>query len=88
MNLNTVAENFEISRPAISKQIKILVEFGLIRIKQQGRERLCEIQLQKLGEVNDWIAPYRNFWSTKLDNLDLFLKTQKRKNIKFSEKQK
>ena len=55
LNLNAVAENFDISRPAISKHIKILTECGLIIIKQQGRERYCEAQLHKLHEVSDWI---------------------------------
>jgi len=73
MNLNAVAENFDISRPAISKQIKILTECGLIRIRQQGRERVCEVQFQKLEEVSDWIEKYRIFWTRKLDDLEKFL---------------
>jgi len=73
MNLNAVAENFDISRPAVSKQIKILTECGLIRIRQQGRERVCEVQFQKLEEVSDWIEKYRIFWTRKLDDLERFL---------------
>ncbi|HYO22986.1 MAG TPA: metalloregulator ArsR/SmtB family transcription factor [Flavisolibacter sp.] len=76
LNLNAVAENFEISRPAISKHIKILTECGLIIIKQQGRERVCEVQLKKLSEVSDWIEQYRIFWNKKLDALGTFLETQ------------
>jgi DNA-binding transcriptional ArsR family regulator len=88
LNLNAVAENFDISRPAISKQIKILVECGLIRIKQQGRERFCEVQLKKLGEVSDWIEKYRIFWTQKLDDLDWFLAQDEKKNSKQSKKSK
>lgn len=55
MNLNSVVENFLISRPAISKHIKILSECGLIIIKQQGRERYCEIDLEKLTQVSGWV---------------------------------
>ena len=73
LNLNSVAEQFEISRPAISKHIKILTECGLIVIRQQGRERFCEAQLQKLNEVSKWIEQYRVFWSSKLDALESFL---------------
>jgi DNA-binding transcriptional ArsR family regulator len=73
LNLNTVSENFDVSRPAISKHIKILTECGLVVIKQQGRERYCEIKLQKLNEVSDWIERYRKFWNTKLDALDTYL---------------
>ena len=76
LNLNAVAENFHISRPAISKHIKILTECGLIVIKQQGRERYCEAKLQKLNEVSKWIEQYRVFWAKKLDALENFLATE------------
>ena len=73
LNLNSVAESFDISRPAISKHIKILTQCGLITIKQQGRERYCEAKLQKLNEVSEWIEQYRVFWNKKLDALENFL---------------
>lgn len=73
MNLNAVAERFDISRPAISKHIKILTECGLIVIRQQGRERYCEAQLQQLNAVSDWVERYRVFWNNKLDALERFL---------------
>lgn len=73
LNLNAVAENFDISRPAISKHIKILTECGLILIRQQGRERFCEARLQKLNEVSQWVEQYRVFWNSKLDALGAFL---------------
>jgi DNA-binding transcriptional ArsR family regulator len=73
LNLNAVAENFDVSRPAISKHIKILMECGLLVINQQGRERFCEAKLEKLTEVSDWIEQYRKFWNAKLDALDNYL---------------
>lgn len=73
LNLNSVAEKFDVSRPAISKHIKILTECGLIVVAQQGRERHCEVRLQKLSEVSDWIEQYRQFWNLKLDALDNYL---------------
>src|SRR5215211_3072134 len=76
MNLNTVADKFHISRPAISKHIKILTECGLIVMKQQGRERYCEAKLQKLNEVSQWIEQYKVFWTKKLDALESFLATE------------
>lgn len=85
LNLNSVAENFDVSRPAISKHIKILTECGLIEIKQQGRERFCEAKLDKLNEVSAWIEQYRKFWEAKLDSLEAYLDTiqkQKKKNVK------
>ena len=74
MNLNTVAEQFDVSRPAISKHIKILTQCGLITINQRGRERYCEAKLQKLNEVSEWVEQYRIFWNKKLDALESFLK--------------
>lgn len=73
LNLNSVAEQFHQSRPAISKHIKILTECGLISIKQQGRERHCEAQLEKLNEVADWVEQYREFWKVKFDALENYL---------------
>jgi DNA-binding transcriptional ArsR family regulator len=73
LNLNSVAEKFHVSRPAISKHIKILTECGLITIKQKGRERYCEAKLQKLNEVSDWVEQYKQFWNAKLDSLEIYL---------------
>jgi len=67
LNLNAVAGQFDVSRPAISKHIKILTECGLIVIRQKGRERYCEAKLQTLNEVSDWVEQYRKFWNVKLD---------------------
>lgn len=80
LTLNAVAENFDISRPAISKHIKILNECGLIEITDKGRERYCEAKLDKLSEVSVWIEQYKQFWESKLDDLETYLdKLQKDK---------
>ena len=80
LNLNSVAEHFDISRPAISKHIKILTECGLITIKQQGRERYCEAKLQQLSEVSDWVEQYRKIWTDRFDALDNYLQELQAKN--------
>jgi DNA-binding transcriptional ArsR family regulator len=79
LNLNAVAEHFDVSRPAISKHIKILTECGLIVIKQQGRERYCEAKLAKLNEVSHWVEQYRRFWNAKLDSLENYLEELQKK---------
>ncbi len=73
LTVNTVAENFEISRPAISKHLKILNECGIIEINKKGRERFCEIQPKKLIPVSDWIEQYRKLWDEKLDSFENYL---------------
>jgi DNA-binding transcriptional ArsR family regulator len=82
LNLNSIADKFHVSRPAISKHIKILTECGLITIKQQGRERHCEAKLQKLNEVSDWVEQYRKFWTQKLDALEIYLDELQNKKTK------
>lgn len=82
-HLNAIAENFDVSRQAISLHIKILTECGLIAIKQQGRERYCSIQPQKLSEVADWIEPFRKMWEEHFDRLGKVMKEReaKKKNL-------
>jgi DNA-binding transcriptional ArsR family regulator len=76
LNLNAVANKFDVSRPAISKHIKILTECGLIVIKQQGRERFCEANLKPLVEVSSWVDQYKEFWTARLDALEEYLKKE------------
>jgi DNA-binding transcriptional ArsR family regulator len=73
LNLNAIAENFKVSRQAVSLHIKILTECGLLDIRKQGRERVCEAKLDKLNEVSAWIDQYKKFWNNKLDALEMFL---------------
>ena len=73
LNLNAISDKFEISRPAISKHIKILTECGLITIEQKGRERFCKLQHDRLDIVKDWIDSHKQFWNDKLDALDQHL---------------
>lgn len=84
LNLNSIAEKFNVSRQAISLHVKILTECGLIVIKQEGRERFCEVKFDKLSEVSAWIEQYRQFWESKFDSLEMYLgKLQKdKKNAK------
>ncbi|HSZ84480.1 MAG TPA: metalloregulator ArsR/SmtB family transcription factor [Puia sp.] len=77
LNLNGVADKFDISRPAISKHIKILTECGIIIIKQKGRERYCEANLKSFDKVSQWVDQCRTFWTSKLDALEIFLNEEK-----------
>jgi DNA-binding transcriptional ArsR family regulator len=80
MNLNSIADNFEISRPAISQHIKILTECGIVIIRQQGRERFCEAKLETLCEVSNWVDQYRRYWNEKFNSLDKYLIKVQSKN--------
>lgn len=80
LNLNAVTEHFDISRPAISKHIKILTQCGLLTIRQKGRDRFCEANFKKLNEVSEWVEQYRTFWTNKLDALGDFLDKEAAEN--------
>lgn len=73
MNLSAVAENFDVSRPAISKHMKILTECGLVTVVRKGRESYCQVRLEKLKEVAAWVDKYRAFWTKRLDALEAAL---------------
>ncbi|MEO6282275.1 MAG: metalloregulator ArsR/SmtB family transcription factor [Dyadobacter sp.] len=73
MNLNAIADNFDISRPAVSQHIKILTECGMVVVRQEGRERFCEAKLDGLSEVSNWVDQYRQFWNEQFDSLGSYL---------------
>ena len=82
MKLNDIAERFDVSRPAISKHIKILEECGVINVVQSGRERYCHLDANALKQIADWIKYYEHFWDQKLDRLGKYLEKKKSKEKK------
>ncbi|HMV28656.1 MAG TPA: metalloregulator ArsR/SmtB family transcription factor [Anaerolineales bacterium] len=80
LTLNGVAENFRISRPAVSRHIKILKECGLVVVVPQGRERFVEARFDKLEEVSRWVEQYRQMWEEKFNRLDDLLDEMKKEN--------
>lgn len=79
-NVNAIAEKFDMTRQAISLHVKILVECELIVIKQQGRERFCEAQLDQLNEVVTWVEQSRKHWVKRFEKLDTYLNEVKTKS--------
>jgi DNA-binding transcriptional ArsR family regulator len=86
LNITAIAEKFTISQQAISLHVKILIDCGLISIKQRGRERFCEAQLNQLSEVAVWVAQYRQHWENKLDTLETYI--EKLKKEKYGKQKK
>lgn len=76
VNVNSIAEQFDVSRQAISLHLKILSECGLLKIRQQGRERLCEAKLEKLNEVHEWVEQYHKLWKGRLSALKQFVEQE------------
>jgi len=72
-NVNTLAEQFDMTRQAVSLHVKYLQECGVITIKQEGRERYCNLETQELAKVAEWLEPFRTLWEGRLDRLDNLL---------------
>ena len=79
LTINSLAENFDMSRPAVSKHIKALNTAGFISIKNIGRERYCTLKQDGFNELLNWIDYFDSFWKSKLQKLETLLNT---KNVK------
>jgi DNA-binding transcriptional ArsR family regulator len=73
LTINNLADNFDMSRPAVSKHIKILHSAGFISIKDIGRERYCTLKKDGFEELQDWISYFDQFWTSKLKKLENLL---------------
>ena len=71
--INSLAEKFEMSRPAVSKHIKILCDSGFISIADVGRERYCSLNKDGFNELQKWIGFFDGFWNEKLKKLEMLL---------------
>ena len=65
-----LAEHFPVSRPAVSRHLRVLREAGLVRVRVEGRRRVYELDPRPLSELDTWLAPYRRLWAQRLDALD------------------
>ena len=78
--VNALAEQFDMTRQAVSLHVKFLQECGVISVEQEGRERYCHLEANKLMEVADWLEPFRALWNSRLDRLDNLLDELQGKN--------
>jgi DNA-binding transcriptional ArsR family regulator len=82
MTLNTIADKFHISRPAISQHIKILNECGIIEIETIGRERFCKVQPKNLIPAFLWLEQYHKQWTERIDSFEKYVNKLQSKNKK------
>ncbi len=73
LTINSLAENFQMSRPAVSKHVKILYSAGFISIKDVGRERYCTLQKDGFEELQAWLAYFDQFWTSRFKKLENLL---------------
>ena len=77
--INSLAENFDMSRPAVSKHIKILHSAGFISIENIGRERYCLLNEEGFTQLQEWIDYFDGFWKTRLKKLETLLREKAKK---------
>jgi DNA-binding transcriptional ArsR family regulator len=77
MTPHAIADNFNTTRQAVSKHLRILTECELVKQEQQGREIYYSLEVEKMKEVDEWINPFRKIWETRFNQLDDVLATLK-----------
>ena len=78
MTPNAIADNFHISRQAVSKHLRILTECELVKQEYKGREIYYQLEIDKMKEIDKWIEQFRKIWETRFNQLDKVLATIKR----------
>ena len=68
-----LVDRLALSKPGVSKHLKVLREAGLVAVRSRGRQRLYALRPQPLAEVDAWLEPYRAYWSDRLDALEAHL---------------
>ncbi|HQU99963.1 MAG: winged helix-turn-helix transcriptional regulator [Bacteroidia bacterium] len=80
MTPNAIAENFNTTRQAVSKHLRILTECELVKQEFQGREIYYSLEIEKMKEIDKWLEQYRKIWESRFNQLDqLLIKIKKQK---------
>ena len=78
MTPNAIADNFNTTRQAVSKHLRILTECELVKQEQKGREIYYSLEIQKMKEIDKWLEQYRKIWENRFNQLDNLLSTFKK----------
>ena len=76
LTVNSITEEFKMSRPAISKHLKVLLKSNLVIPRQEGRERYYSLNVEPLNQVRNWLKFYDKFWDNKLDALKNYVENK------------
>lgn len=78
MTPNALAEQFDTTRQAVSKHLRVLSECGLIRQEHKGREIYYQLEINRMKEIDQWLEQFRRIWENRFDNLDNLLEQLRR----------
>jgi DNA-binding transcriptional ArsR family regulator len=79
LEAGSIAANFPVSRPAVSRHLRVLREAGLVRARSEAQRRVYSLNPTPLAEVEEWLSRYRMFWTNRLDALDTHMRRRARK---------
>ncbi|WP_425615796.1 ArsR/SmtB family transcription factor [Anatilimnocola sp. NA78] len=77
-SVNAMAGHFQMSRPAVSQHLRVLLQAGLVTEQRHGRERRYHFVPERLSTVRDWLAQYERFWDARLLRLQKLLAKKNR----------
>lgn len=72
-SVGELASRLGLNQPQVSKHLKVLKEVGLIEVREEGRQRIYHLNIEQLRPIHDWLKPYEQLWSRRLDHLDRVL---------------
>jgi DNA-binding transcriptional ArsR family regulator len=72
-SVNDLVARLKLSQPGVAKHLKVLREAGLVEVRPEGKQRWYGLRAQPLVEVDEWLEPYRAYWSDRLDALERHL---------------
>ena len=75
-SVNELVQRLDMSQPGVSKHLRVLREAGLVRVRPDGRRRWYGLRAEPLAELDEWLAPYREYWGGRLDALEQHLDRQ------------
>ena len=76
--VGSLAKPFEMSRPAISKHLRVLEKAGLVQTRKDGRVSRCKLDARPMKDASDWVNKYQKFWEEQLDKLAHYFEEQNR----------
>lgn len=72
-SVGDLVDALSVSQPAVSKHLRVLRDAGLVEARTEAQRRIYRIRTEPLRAVDDWLAPYRRLWESRLDDLERHL---------------
>jgi DNA-binding transcriptional ArsR family regulator len=72
-SVGDLVDRLDVSQPAVSKHLRVLKDAGLVEVRTEAQRRIYQIRTEPLVELDEWLAGYRQLWTTRLDRLEQHL---------------